>query len=60
MPIFKPPNFLNLAEEKKSADLDRFFSGDDASYLDQFLSGREWVSAKNALKNSDLFAVINQ
>lgn len=60
MPIFKPPNFLNLAEEKKPADLDRFFSGDDASYLDQFLSGSEWVSAKNALKNSDLFAVINQ
>lgn len=58
MPIFK---FMNQATESppatKSSDI---FSTEDYNFLKANLTGNEWVSATSALRNSDLFAVINQ
>lgn len=55
MPIF---NFMNQTTESPPAT--QFFSDDDYNFLKTNLTGNEWVSAKSALKNSDLFSIINQ
>ena len=55
MPIF---NFMNQSTESPPAT--QFFGDDDYNYLTANLTGNEWVSAKSALKNSDLFSIINQ
>ncbi|MDA3769174.1 phage portal protein [Streptococcus thermophilus] len=55
MPMF---NFTNQASE--SPVVAQFFSEDDYNYLATNTVGNEWVSAKTALKNSDLFSIINQ
>lgn len=58
MPIF---NFLNQATESPPrGDPNGFFSADDYEFLKANLTGNEWVSAKTALRNSDLFSIINQ
>ena len=54
MPIF---NFSNLVTE--SPPTGQFFSDTDFQYLLDN-STNEWVSARVALRNSDLFSVINQ
>lgn len=54
MPIFK---FSNAVTETPTG---QFFSNDDLDYLLTNTANSEWVSAKVALRNSDLFAVINQ
>ena len=54
MPIFK---FSNSVTETPTG---QFFSNDDLDYLLSNSANSEWVSAKVALRNSDLFAVINQ
>ena len=55
MPIF---NFMNQTTESPPAT--QFFGDDDYNFLKANLTGNEWVSAKSALKNSDLFSIINQ
>ena len=55
MPIF---NFMNQSTE--SPPVAQFFGDDDYNFLKTNLTGNEWVSAKSALKNSDLFSIINQ
>lgn len=57
MPVF---NFTNQATESppKQAN-DGFYSINDPDFLSQ-LTQNDWLSAKGALRNSDLFAVINQ
>lgn len=55
MPIF---NFMNQSTESPPAT--QFFDDDDYNFLKTSLTGGEWVSAKQALKNSDLFSIINQ
>lgn len=55
MPIF---NFMNQTTE--SPPVAQFFGDDDYNFLKTNLTGNEWVSAKSALKNSDLFSIINQ
>lgn len=55
MPIF---NFMNQSTESPPAT--QFFGDDDYNFLKTNLTGNEWVSAKSALKNSDLFSIINQ
>lgn len=55
MPVFY---FTNQATE--SPPNQQIFSTEDYEFLQANLTGEEWVSAKAALKNSDLFAVINQ
>lgn len=55
MPIF---NFMNQTTE--SPPVTQFFGDDDYNFLKTNLTGNEWVSAKSALKNSDLFSIINQ
>ena len=55
MPIF---NFMNQSTE--SPPVTQFFGDDDYNFLKTNLTGNEWVSAKSALKNSDLFSIINQ
>lgn len=59
MPIF---NFLNeITESPPAAEINgSFFSDEDSEYLRKNLTGSDWVSAKTALKNSDLFSIINQ
>lgn len=59
MPIF---NFLNeTTESPPAAEINgSFFSDEDSEYLRKNLTGSDWVSAKTALKNSDLFSIINQ
>ena len=59
MPIF---NFLNeTTESPPAAEISgSFFSDEDSEYLRKNLTGSDWVSAKTALKNSDLFSIINQ
>ena len=56
MPILKPPKFLNMAEATTNTT-DFGLSIDDFNTI---FGESEWTSAKNALKNSDLFAIINQ
>ncbi len=57
MPVF---NFSNMATESPPQVVNEGFYGiTDPDFLTA-LKGSEWVSAKSALKNSDLFAVINQ
>lgn len=55
MPVF---NFTNQATESPPSQ--QIFNTEDYEFLQANLTGEEWVSAKVALKNSDLFAVINQ
>lgn len=55
MPIF---NFMNQTTDSPPAT--QFFGDDDYNFLKTNLTGNEWVSAKSALKNSDLFSIINQ
>ncbi len=58
MPIFK---FINQATESPPATKSGgIFSTEDYDFLKANLTGNEWVSATSALRNSDLFAVINQ
>lgn len=58
MPIFK---FMNQATESPPATKSGgIFSTEDYDFLKANLTGNEWVSATSALRNSDLFAVINQ
>lgn len=57
MPVF---NFSNTATESPPQVANEGFYGiTDPDFLTT-LKGSDWVSAKSALKNSDLFAVINQ
>ena len=56
MPIF---NITNLATESPPSNQDSFFDITDPEFL-ATLNGSEWVSAETALKNSDLFSIINQ
>lgn len=58
MPIFKITNMANSDPPRQSSD-NGFFGITDSDFLSG-LSGADWVSAKAALRNSDLFAVINQ
>ena len=55
MPVF---NFTNQSTE--SPPNTQFFGDDDYNFLNTNLIGNEWVSAKSALRNSDLFSIINQ
>lgn len=58
MPIF---NFMNQTTESPPATKSGgVFSTEDYDFLKANLTGNEWVSATSALRNSDLFAVINQ
>lgn len=58
MPIFK---FINQTTESPPATKSGgVFSTEDYDFLKANLTGNEWVSATSALRNSDLFAVINQ
>lgn len=62
MPLFKPPNFMNMAENKpaNSGSFDRVFVDSGQDFLSASLNGGEWVSAQSALQNSDLYAIISQ
>ena len=55
MPVF---NFINQSTE--SPPKQQLFSIEDYDFLQTNLNSSEWVSAKIALQNSDLFTVINQ
>ena len=55
MPVF---NFINQSTE--SPPKQQLFSIEDYDFLQTNLNSSEWVSAKTALQNSDLFTVINQ
>ncbi|MCB5077969.1 portal protein [Streptococcus phage phiKSM96] len=55
MPVF---NFINQSTE--SPPKQQLFSIEDYDFLQTSLNSSEWVSAKTALQNSDLFTVINQ
>ena len=56
MPIF---NITNLATESPPSSQGGFFDITDPEFL-ATLNGSEWVSAETALRNSDLFSIINQ
>lgn len=65
MPIF---NFTDLSKndivnqtgDPPSGSMDSFFpDGNDALIMDSFLGNNQWVSARAALKNPDLFSIIN-
>ncbi|AZF90759.1 portal protein [Streptococcus phage CHPC919] len=56
MPIF---NITNLATESPPINQESFFDIADSDFLAS-LNSSEWVSAENALKNSDLFSIISQ
>lgn len=62
MPLFKPPNFMNIAESKSvdNSNFDRVFADDGQDFLSASLNGGEWISAQSALQNSDLYAIISQ
>ena len=49
-----------MNQSTESPPATQFFGDDDYNYLTANLTGNEWVSAKSALKNSDLFSIINQ
>lgn len=55
MPVF---NFINQSTE--SPPKQQLFSIEDYDFLQTNLNSIDWVSAKIALQNSDLFTVINQ
>ncbi|EHJ56328.1 HK97 family phage portal protein [Streptococcus urinalis FB127-CNA-2] len=57
MPVF---SFINQITEDPPKLDGEFFNIDDYNFLKPNLSGNEWVSASAALKNSDLFSIINQ
>ncbi|MCI3861079.1 phage portal protein [Lactococcus garvieae] len=60
MPII---NFINQTNDPPEAGSTKsyFPDGNDSQIIDRILeSGNEWVSAKAALKNSDLFAIVLQ
>ncbi|MEY8701015.1 phage portal protein [Streptococcus ferus] len=58
MPVF---NFANMANDSPTqAPKSDGFYGLSESEIIENLTGAEWVSARAALRNSDLFAVINQ
>lgn len=60
MPII---NFINQTNDPPEAGSTKsyFPDGNDSQIIDRLLeSGNEWVSAKAALKNSDLFAIVLQ
>ena len=56
MPIF---NITNIATESPPDNQGGFFDITDPEFL-ATLNGSEWVSAETALRNSDLFSIINQ
>lgn len=56
MPIF---NITNLATESPPSNQGGFFDITDPEFL-ATIQGSEWVSAETALRNSDLFSIINQ
>ena len=56
MPIF---NFINQSTESPPKQ-QQLFSIEDYDFLQTNLNSTDWVSAKIALQNSDLFTVINQ
>lgn len=56
MPIF---NITNLATESPPSNQEGFFDIADSDFLAS-LNSSEWVSAETALRNSDLFSIINQ
>ena len=56
MPIF---NITNLATESPPSNQGVFFDITDPEFL-ATIQGSEWVSAETALRNSDLFSIINQ
>lgn len=62
MPLFKPPNFMNMADSNSadSGNFDRVFADSGQDFLNASLNGGEWVSAQSALQNSDLYAIISQ
>lgn len=49
-----------MNQSTESPPATQFFGDDDYNFLKTNLTGNEWVSAKSALKNSDLFSIINQ
>lgn len=49
-----------MNQSTESPPVAQFFGDDDYNFLKTNLTGNEWVSAKSALKNSDLFSIINQ
>ena len=49
-----------MNQTTESPPVTQFFGDDDYNFLKTNLTGNEWVSAKSALKNSDLFSIINQ
>ena len=49
-----------MNQSTESAAATHVYGDDDYNYLTANLTGNEWVSAKSALKNSDLFSIINQ
>lgn len=56
MPIF---NFMNQASQSPPRTTAAFFDASDSEFL-QDLTKNSWISASKALRNSDLFAVVNQ
>lgn len=58
MPIL---SFVNQTNDPPESKQSYFPEGNDAQIIDRFLEGNgEWVSAKAALRNSDLFSIILQ
>lgn len=55
MPIFRPPQFLNKSDAKESTKLSE---PEIIDFLN--LNNSDYVSARDALKNSDLYSIIYQ